>query len=118
MCMSCECAQKQDDHGDSRHLTLKDLEQAVEVTGASAQQVEHPDRYGPSGISSVLSLSGAQWASKVLVVQEVNVERRGNVYGSPHSDRQSPRLAGAGCRSATIHAEQYSHRRWTDGATG
>ena len=41
MCVSCGCGEVHDDHGDPRHLTLEDLEQAAEAARLSVDQVLH-----------------------------------------------------------------------------
>lgn len=35
MCLSCGCHQPMADHGDSRHITLSDLQAAAEAEGSS-----------------------------------------------------------------------------------
>ena len=39
MCMSCGCGSPNDDHGDSRNITLNDLDQAAQAAGSSVGQV-------------------------------------------------------------------------------
>ena len=39
MCVSCGCGEVHDDHGDARHLTLEDLEQAAEAANLTVDQV-------------------------------------------------------------------------------
>jgi hypothetical protein len=39
MCASCGCGKLHDDHGDDRHLTLDDLEDAAEAAGIDVQEV-------------------------------------------------------------------------------
>ena len=39
MCVSCGCGVGHDDHGDPRHLTLEDLEQAAEAANLTVDQV-------------------------------------------------------------------------------
>jgi hypothetical protein len=39
MCVSCGCGESHDDHGDPRHLTLEDLEQAAEAAHLTVDQV-------------------------------------------------------------------------------
>ncbi len=39
MCVSCGCGELHDDHGDTRHLTLDDIEQAAEAAGLTVEQV-------------------------------------------------------------------------------
>jgi hypothetical protein len=39
MCASCGCKQLDDDHGDSRHLTMQDLEAAAEAAEISVDEV-------------------------------------------------------------------------------
>jgi hypothetical protein len=41
MCVSCGCGEIHDDHGDSRHLTLEDLEHAAQAARLSVDQVLH-----------------------------------------------------------------------------
>jgi hypothetical protein len=39
MCVSCGCGEIHDDHGDPRHLTIEDLEQAAEAANLTVDQV-------------------------------------------------------------------------------
>lgn len=39
MCMSCGCGRPNDDHGDSRNITLNDLDQAAEAAGTTRDKV-------------------------------------------------------------------------------
>ena len=39
MCVSCGCGEVHNDHGDPRHLTLEDLEQAAEAAHLTVEQV-------------------------------------------------------------------------------
>jgi hypothetical protein len=39
MCVSCRCGEIHDDHGDPRHLTIEDLEQAAEAAHLTVDQV-------------------------------------------------------------------------------
>jgi hypothetical protein len=39
MCASCGCGKFQDDHGDDRHITLRDLEEAAEASDITVQEV-------------------------------------------------------------------------------
>jgi hypothetical protein len=39
MCVSCGCGEMHDDHGDPRHLTIEDLEQAAQAAGLTVEQV-------------------------------------------------------------------------------
>ena len=39
MCVSCGCGEVHDAHGDPRHLTLEDLEQAAEAAHLTVEQV-------------------------------------------------------------------------------
>jgi hypothetical protein len=45
MCASCGCGKLNDDHGDSRHITLSQLEQAAQAAGKDsrtvAQNIQH-----------------------------------------------------------------------------
>jgi predicted DNA-binding ribbon-helix-helix protein len=56
MCVSCGCDEIHDDHGDSRHLTIEDLEQAAEAANLTVDQVvqniETSRRQGGSNPSS------------------------------------------------------------------
>lgn len=38
MCLSCGCKKPNDDHGDNRNITMKDLEQAAQAAGTSRDQ--------------------------------------------------------------------------------
>lgn len=39
MCISCGCGNPDDDHGDARNITLKDLDQAAEAAGTTRHRV-------------------------------------------------------------------------------
>src|SRR5918997_396170 len=56
MCVSCGCGEVHDDHGDPRHLTLEDLEQAAEAANLTVDQVvqniQASGRQGGSSSSS------------------------------------------------------------------
>jgi hypothetical protein len=41
MCVSCGCGEIHDNHGDPRHLTIEDLEQAAHAARLSVDQVLH-----------------------------------------------------------------------------
>ncbi len=56
MCVSCGCGEVHDDHGDPRHLTIEDLEQAAEAANLTVDQVvqniQASGRQGGSSSSS------------------------------------------------------------------
>jgi len=39
MCVSCGCGQFNDDHGDSRHITMVELERAAAAAGLALDEV-------------------------------------------------------------------------------
>ena len=39
MCMSCGCGEPNAAHGDDRHITLEDLEEAAEAAGITLAEV-------------------------------------------------------------------------------
>ena len=39
MCLTCGCGQPNDDHGDSRNITMDDLNQAAEAAGTTRDKV-------------------------------------------------------------------------------
>jgi hypothetical protein len=39
MCVSCGCKKYQDDHGDQRNITMKDLQAAASASGISLDDV-------------------------------------------------------------------------------
>ncbi len=39
MCLSCGCGKPDDDHGDSRNITMSDLDRAAEAAGTTRDQV-------------------------------------------------------------------------------
>lgn len=39
MCISCGCGRPNDDYGDSRNITLRDLDQAAQAAGTTRDQV-------------------------------------------------------------------------------
>jgi hypothetical protein len=52
MCMSCGCGSPNDDHGDSRNITLNDLDQAAQAAGTSVGQVSQNISNGWSQMAS------------------------------------------------------------------
>lgn len=38
MCLDCGCHKPADDHGDPRHITLSDIQQAAAASGISTQE--------------------------------------------------------------------------------
>jgi hypothetical protein len=53
MCVSCGCKQFDEDHGDSRNLTMKDFEDAAQASEIDLQQVARNIQEGlQSGVSS------------------------------------------------------------------
>jgi len=38
MCLSCGCGKPNETHGDSRHITMRELEQAAQASNISTQQ--------------------------------------------------------------------------------
>lgn len=39
MCVSCACGKPNDDHGDPRHITMEQLEQAAKAADISLEEV-------------------------------------------------------------------------------
>lgn len=39
MCLSCGCKKPNDDHGDNRNITMKDIDQAAQAAGTTRDQV-------------------------------------------------------------------------------
>jgi hypothetical protein len=39
MCLSCGCGEPNAKHGDDRHITLEDLEEAAKAAGISLEEV-------------------------------------------------------------------------------
>jgi len=39
MCVSCGCGKPNDDHGDSRHITMSQIEAAADAAGISVDDV-------------------------------------------------------------------------------
>ena len=39
MCISCGCGKPDDDHGDARNITMKDLDQAAQAAGTTRDRV-------------------------------------------------------------------------------
>jgi len=39
MCLDCGCHHPSDTHGDNRHITMQDLQQAAEASNVSVQEV-------------------------------------------------------------------------------
>jgi hypothetical protein len=55
MCVSCGCGEIHDNHGDPRHLTIEDLEQAAEAANLTVDQVvQNIQTSGRQGGSSPL----------------------------------------------------------------
>jgi hypothetical protein len=38
MCLSCGCGQPNEDHGDARHITMEELEEAARAADISTQE--------------------------------------------------------------------------------
>lgn len=38
MCLSCGCKKPNDDHGDSRHITMNDIDQAAQAENITREQ--------------------------------------------------------------------------------
>jgi hypothetical protein len=38
MCVSCGCGQPNEDHGDARHITMEELEEAAQASNISTQE--------------------------------------------------------------------------------
>ena len=73
MCMSCGCKQPNEDHGDDRNITMRDLEQAAEAAGADTQTVARNIQEGFQGgmaTSGVGSQRGGQYAGQGPVSDE------------------------------------------------
>jgi hypothetical protein len=54
MCASCGCGKLNDDHGDKRHITMEDIENAAEAADLSVGEVvENIEAAGaPQGVAS------------------------------------------------------------------
>ena len=39
MCVSCNCGKPNDDHGDSRNITMNQIQKAAEAAGTSTSEV-------------------------------------------------------------------------------
>jgi hypothetical protein len=39
MCLSCGCGKPNEEYGDSRHITMKDIDQAAQAAGITRDQV-------------------------------------------------------------------------------
>jgi hypothetical protein len=57
MCLSCGCGKPNDDHGDSRNITLDDINQAAEAAGTTRDRVLQNIM---SGSSSQMESSSSQ----------------------------------------------------------
>ena len=64
MCLSCGCGQPNDDHGDSRNITLDDVDQAAKAAGTTRDKVLQNIMGGtgqqPTSSSSASNGSGGQ----------------------------------------------------------
>ncbi len=68
MCASCGCGKVNDDHGDPRHITLAEIEQAAEAAGLSVQETinnmaqsvgeKMAQAPGPSNVPGASSMHG------------------------------------------------------------
>ncbi|HLL78255.1 MAG TPA: hypothetical protein VKT25_02075 [Ktedonobacteraceae bacterium] len=63
MCISCGCGEPNDDHGDSRNITLDDLNQAAAAAGTTRDRVLQNMMGGVSGESDTKDANGANGAS-------------------------------------------------------
>ncbi|HYX49113.1 MAG TPA: hypothetical protein VE843_05195 [Ktedonobacteraceae bacterium] len=55
MCLSCGCGKPEDDHGDSRNITMSDLDRAAEAAGTTREKV----------VQNIMSGSGNQQGTNV-----------------------------------------------------
>ncbi len=58
MCTSCGCGQREDSHGDPRHITLHDLDQAAQAAQITREQVLQHMLQAISEESSLVKTSG------------------------------------------------------------
>ena len=63
MCLSCGCGSPNDDHGDSRNITLNDLDQAAQAAGTSVGQVAQNISTGWSQMAGASGESGLPGSS-------------------------------------------------------
>lgn len=63
MCISCGCGKPNDDHGDSRNITLDDLNQAAAAAGTTRDRVLQNIQGSTSGISDANRANRANGAN-------------------------------------------------------
>jgi hypothetical protein len=97
MCTSCGCGKLNDDHGDSRHITLQDLDQAAQAAGTTRESVVQNIAQG------VQSSSGQGMASAQT--------GRGDYYQSS-VERQSGQQPG----EVSSKQDQTSSSIWQEGS--
>jgi hypothetical protein len=56
MCLDCGCGQPNDDHGDPRHITMQEIEDAAKASGISpreaVQNIQHGFQQAQAGMQS------------------------------------------------------------------
>lgn len=108
MCLSCGCGKPNDDHGDTRNITLDDLELAAQAAGSTREQVvQNITRGVQSGYGDTMNINSnalqgqnqnqaAGFAqspdqSQMSNAQVPNAENNyGQVHGQPGTFEPSP----------------------------
>jgi hypothetical protein len=80
MCLSCGCGDAFDNHGDSRNITMREVDRAAQAAGTTRERVAQNLTQACQDISSAAT-QGAE-------------ERRGDYYQSSPLEKQSGRQPG------------------------
>lgn len=80
MCLSCGCGDAFDNHGDSRNITMREVDQAAQAAGTTPERVAQNISQGCQSAASLSAQAGS--------------ERRGDYYQSSPLEKQSGRQPG------------------------
>ena len=105
MCVSCGCGSPNDDHGDSRNITLNDPTAHAEIQAIRAAG-EKVGNYRLTGATLYVTLEPCAMCSMALVHARVGRV----VYGAT-----DPKTGAAGSVFDTLISERHNHRIQVDG---
>ncbi len=89
MCVSCGCGSPNDDHGDSRNITLDDLDQAAVAAGTTRDKVLQ-NMMGGSGNTGNTSNQQVDNAGASSIAQSWPGDANSNQNQNQSSDSQLP----------------------------
>jgi hypothetical protein len=82
VCLSCGCGKPDDDHGDSRNITMNDLKQAAEVAGTT------PDKVVQNIMTGSGNQQGATYYSSPDQFPQSNAESSGSFLPADQPERR------------------------------